>query len=166
MLRQTAVLALALIALAGCADGVKLTYSCNPVGAVVLPDVGICPVEARYPVTPRDRSRGYIDIPAGNVIWASGATIQYPSQRLFFRNGDQQIIHFDRPASFPGYETDVQVAIERMRYREANRMQRQLETERSLDTFTDTMRALQPVPPARTNCVSSIIENNIFTNCR
>jgi hypothetical protein len=154
------------VALAACADGIQLTYSCSPAGAVVSPNIGICPTAVQYPVTPRDRNRGYIDIPGGNVIWMSGAYMEYPAQRLLFRNGDRQIIHFDRPGSFPGYEIDVRTGMERMQFREMNRQRQQRETERSLDNFTETLRALQPQPRPRTNCYSTVIDNSVITTCQ
>jgi hypothetical protein len=125
--RQWLTLLAIVIALSGCGNQLEVSYSCSPDGATLYQAngqvLGECPVNAQYPITAADRSRGYATLQGVTAKWSSGAATSISNITAYLRNGTSQTFHFDRPTDAPNAAMDAQYAAE---FEQRRRLQQQV----------------------------------------
>ena len=147
--------ALSLSASSAQAADVKVTFLSDPTGATLYEEVkgtqklwGYAPVTLKWQV-PR-KWKACITLSPMKVRWVSGAEASITLQVCPQAGKNQQFV-FQRPAGVPGLELDAQFAIEMLR-------------NAALAAPPSTPEYVAP-PPAPQHCTSTLIGNQVFTNC-
>jgi hypothetical protein len=146
-------LALSLPTSYAAANDVKVTFQSDPTGATLYEDSagsqklwGYTPVVLKYQVP--KRWNACMALKPLKVRWASGAEASI-TLNVCPQTGKNQQFVFQRPTGVAGLELDVQFAIAMLR------------------NAAIAAEAPAPVyiPPAPKHCTSTVIGNQVFTNC-
>jgi hypothetical protein len=127
-----------LMACAGCASRLHVTYHSEPQGAVLYQGdrhLGTTPVTVTYEVTDEDKKNGFKRLEGTTVRWISGARAEVEHLMAHFKNGFKQVFAFRRP-DVPGYDVDAHYALELQRNaimaKQAAAQMKQAEAQREL----------------------------------
>lgn len=141
------------------AADVKVTFQSDPIGATLYEEVngsqklwGYAPFTLKFQV-PRKWTT-CMSLTPMTVRWVSGAQASI-TLSVCPQTGKNQQFTFQRPTGVPGVELDVQFAIAMMQNAAAA-------------ATAAAQAAARPVyvpPPAPKHCASTVIGNQVFTDC-
>lgn len=151
-------------------------YQSDPPGAAIVQDdgqlLGYAPVTLYYEITKDNKQAGAMQLRGTSATWASGAKAEIPILRIDLRIGRNQVFTFRRPDSFPGRETDVQIALQ-MQQLALMRAQARADAiagylQRQQQIYTQMQQSIQQNANRRQtlSCTSNAIGNTVYTDCR
>jgi multidrug efflux pump subunit AcrA (membrane-fusion protein) len=168
----------AALMLSGCASQLNITYYSDPPGAVLYSEgqrVGYTPQTLYYDVSEETKKRGFMNLAAAKVQWASGATAEMQSLKVdLAKFGLSQKFTFNRPNGVPGREADERFSLEldrtRAIQRQAEAQEEQAAAQRRQAEAQEEQAATQRRQAAaernrQKNCSSAVIGNKADASC-
>jgi len=163
-------LILSIFIFTGCAmNQVRITYYSDPPGATLYEGQiahGYTPITLIYNIPPEAINNRFLNINGVKVIWPSGVSASIDSLIVDRDKDSNFYFNFIRP-DVPGREIDVNFALELERQR-LLRAQQVLGLWQTYNTFLNRYRQFYvPTLPIFNsfNCTSTVIGNNVYTNC-
>lgn len=160
-------------AISGCSSRkLEVTYYSDPIGASLYTpsgrSLGKAPITLEYRVTRDERRDGSKIIATPEARWISGAREASGRMLVEFSNSRRRQhfkYTFNRPTNVDGLETDMRYALD---YQKLLLMQRQ-EDARKDQALADAIYkfgdAYNNAKTNRTNCVSTVLGDTVFTSC-
>lgn len=164
--------------LSACGTERQLLVNSSPQGAIMYePSTGHSgrtPTTATYTLPESMRQTdGCFHVSPFQIVWDSGARVQ--GDPRFCGAGFQFQQTYQRPEGVFGLETDLRVAADVQAQAEAIRQQQQQAAAQALGAmaygigqaagYAAAAPAYRPVQQQSVNCTSSVIGNQIYTNC-
>ena len=146
-------------AAAACASQLSVRFTCSPDGASLFQAngqrLGQCPVDVQYPITSKDRDRGYASLQGVTARWASGATSSISTITAYLERGPFQKFHFERPNNNQGSAADLEYAArfnqERRAAQEAEERAKARQDRNALASLGCTLASMRTNQPLTTN---------------
>lgn len=173
--RYVLVTLISIVALAGCATQLSVTYLSDPSGAMLYSNdrqIGYTPQTLTYEISAQIRRVGKVRLEPTRVQWASGAKAEVTFLNADIKaNGLIQQFVFQRPDGIEGRDVDSLVALELQKLQLAQQQLQQAQAEAArrayaqywADAAAAYSSAIQRNRPM--NCVSNALGNSVYTNC-
>lgn len=170
-MRPITSLLLLCLALSACSRSLVITYQSDPPGAMLYEggrQWGYTPFALKYEPDAAFSSGGCMTLQPSMVRWASGAEASIPSLSACATTGKNQAFVFLRPNGVPGRDLDAQFYAQMQQVAAQQQMASAQRSAVLLAYYNQLIQQNRVVIQQSTpvNCTSTVIGNQIQTNCR
>jgi len=156
--------------ISGCATQASLTLYSQPEGAYFTENgsgksYGIAPIKVYYDgveLLKHKNSDGCFLVKGFEARWISGATASLKTIRLCGSNVGDYNITYSRNSSEPGFDKDMQFALQ---VKSVRAQQRQAQAAKDA-AFAGILSAFSTQQQNRISCTTNQVGDTVFTNCR